>query len=292
VAQPPAEIAPAGVARNLASFARLTRRYEGAARGRVREVVLAARDPFSIQRPGNALTRLDGFLAGLGKTSGETRLAGFDRWEAQDTLDGWVRTFFGKRDLAPLAWGRATAARTPTRGDYWCGPSQPQAGRCRWSWTWAWGSTHALGGFLGLPALRDVSDPRDHDPQANFLVVTQLPLVNLGRAPGHGTAAALGATGAVGAAGGAGAADRPAAGAAAPQRLLAAALARVHFVRPSDPRDRTAATLLRADGAVEYGNLFNPYWQARLAPLPLDERLRWLAPLGVPASWLAAAGPR
>jgi hypothetical protein len=50
-------------------------------------------------------------------------------------------------------------------------------------------------------------------------------------------------------------------------RLTSIAAAKVFFARPFDSRDRTAAVLFRKDGKHEYASLYNPYWQARLAPL-------------------------
>ena len=57
-------------------------------------------------------------------------------------------------------------------------------------------------------------------------------------------------------------------------RLSAFGNAKTFFERPQRGiGDRTAAALLRVDSAKEYGQLFSPYWEARLTPL--DRNARW-----------------
>jgi hypothetical protein len=271
---PYAALQPALAAHNAAQFAALTHRYAGRERSRAAEVVLDSRDHFSQDRPGHALLNVNIGIAGLSKSSGGTLLKQYDRWEAQDTLEAWsIDGALG----GPIAWGRAVDAAARTRGDYWCGPNVDANTPCtrptRWSWTWAWISTDPWQGFRGIPVLHDVAAKGAKDPAADFIVASELTRDALALSDAQQLATASGAS----------APGTPAPGAhLAGNRLQGLARARVAFVRPTDPRDSTASHLVRTDGATEYASLFNPYWQARLAPLTHAQRAAWLLPMGVP----------
>jgi hypothetical protein len=75
-------------------------------------------------------------------------------------------------------------------------------------------------------------------------------------------------------------------------QLSALSKARVFFERPQRglPNDFTAATLWRPDRAKEYGSLFSPYWQARLADFSSREKSLLFAAMGLNPA-LAALNP-
>jgi hypothetical protein len=64
-------------------------------------------------------------------------------------------------------------------------------------------------------------------------------------------------------------------------RLTSIATARVFFARPDwAARDITAGDLPRPDRKHEYASLYNPYWQARLAPTDDAVRAGFYALIG------------
>lgn len=264
---------------NAQAWRDFSTRYAGEARQRTREVVLDSLDAFTAERPGNALTNLSAGLVRLEKRGG-TRLMGFDRWEAQDTWDlrtrawSWRHGFTWLDTTVPIGWGRADVGG---------------GGHLRWGGTSAQVlafhqrrdiADTAAGRWSGIATVRELSEPirRQARPELLFTLATAKPQSGLP------TAAALGV------------APRPQpsvlGSAHLHERLLAGQLqalsaARVYFERPRGGRgDWTAeawaghASLLREDGAVEYAALYNPFWQASLAPVDRARRAALLAALG------------
>jgi Putative Flp pilus-assembly TadE/G-like len=272
----PPEIAKGGTlftfASNATDWGQFSKKFAGNERkNNSKEVILNSRDAFTNDpgckpsdsrcRSGNWWTNLDFFLAGTEKHGG-TKLAGYDRWEAQDGLDIWTRTGGKKKYLAPLGWGRATAANQGASGDYWSMGSRPSSGA-------AYSDTKKFSGWKGIPELYDLNNlpasgvptteaqkKKRENPTLHFLVAVRKNQSNMALSESLGisdkpTKTNLGAI------------DMKADLAA--NQILAVSKARVFFERPKrDTKDFTAARLFRDDSNKEYGSLYNPYWQVRL----------------------------
>jgi hypothetical protein len=64
-------------------------------------------------------------------------------------------------------------------------------------------------------------------------------------------------------------------------RLTAISAATVYFLRPTgDVTDPTAHVLFRSDKSHEYASLYNPYWQAQLAPVDATTKAGFYALIG------------
>lgn len=219
----------------------------GDERARLREVVMASRDGF---------TRARGWTLGLPplatlKKRGGTDLIGYDSWRGMDTLALRVPVLLGTREW-PLAWHAAENRRhvAGSRGEH--GGSyrdNPRSSRN------AARDLVAKNGYAGLPAYRDVRIVRAQ-PVAPLRFDLEL------RQPG-GTIAtsdiALGGAATVVP----GEEPKQAVPAYHSGAAYALSAAQVTFQRP----------LGRADRQTELANLFNPYWQARLAPVTHAQRL-------------------
>lgn len=259
---------------NQNQWSDLTRQYSGNDRTRSRDVILASRDAFSTEngRQGNALMNLKvPYVFELDKTGG-TRLQGFDRWEAQDAWDlsaVWDYKKWKWRKKVPLGWGRATLAKDTTNGTKW-GSSKAQKR--------AYQNTNKFSGWTGIPALYDVRDRTDQDPRVQFMLyVVKAESATF-------TTKKLGMAKDVAMPVGSPNADEK----TAKDRVASLSKAEVYFARPQrGVGDWTAdgwgggATLFRADGAKEYGSLYSPFWQARLAAVTDAEKIVAAAAAGV-----------
>jgi hypothetical protein len=219
----------------------------GNERARLREVVMDSRDGF---------TRARGWTLGLPpllslRKRGGTDLIGYDAWRGMDTLALRVSVLFGTHEQ-PLAWHAAENRRQlePARGAH--GGSYRDNPR---SSGYAARQLVARNGYRGLPSYRDVrlGPNRDQAPlrydvelrQAGGTIATS-DVVMGGAAtvvPNEDPKVAI-----------------PAYQSGAAYALSAA---QVVFRRPVG----------RADRRPELASLFNPYWQARLAPVTRAQRL-------------------
>ena len=231
-------------ARWLGYTASSTQRADG--RARLKQVVMDSRDGF---------TRSRGWTLGLPllqlRKRGGTDLIGYEGWRGMDTLALREPVLFGSPER-PLAWGAdenhhaALAGRGEHGGSYRDNPrTSARAAR----------SVRTASGYLGLPAYRDLSAAalRNNGELRYELELRQA-----------GTTVATSRY-ALGAAATVVPDEQPKDFAPAYEQgaLHALSAARLQFVRPEG----------RADGREELPSLFNPYWQARLAPVTAQQRL-------------------
>jgi hypothetical protein len=219
----------------------------GDERARLREVVMDSRDGFSRAR--DWTLGLPPLLT-LRKRGG-TDLIGYDSWRGMDTLALRVSVLFGTHEQ-PLAWHAAENRRRPEPGRGEHGGSyrdNPRSSR------YAARELLARNGYHGLPAYRDVrlGPNRSHAALRYDMELRQ-------------TAGTIATTDVI--MGGAATVvpnENPKTAVPAYQSGAAYALsaAQVDFRRPVG----------RADHRPELGSLFNPYWQARLAPVTRSQRL-------------------
>lgn len=277
--------------RNEAVWLGFTKDYgSGDQRQYARAVMLESRDQFSSKRGAGWLEKSVstamqiGSLGttGMDKTSGETKLRGYDRWEAQDSLDVWAKPPGGKKKyIVPIAWGRDTAANTSTSGTNWtseydCGGKKKPP--CPPSFTLAYNEQNKITGWSGVPSIRDLKDrnPANRDKQTiDFLVAVSK------SADGALTTQKLGI------------ADKPITGKQGSPDLqdnmlknqfASLSSARIFFERPKwNAKDITQGNLPRDDRVKEYASLYNPYWQVRLQPTSIVEKEAVYVLLGAPA---------
>lgn len=275
--------------RNEAVWYGFTTDYSGNQRSYAADVMLNSRDQFSSKRGMGLLEQsistamqIGTFgMTGIDKTSGETKLRGYDRWESQDTLDQWSRPPGGKKKYnLPVAWGRVTAAKNETSGTNWvseynCGGKKKPP--CPPAFSLAYGDQARVNGWNGVPSIRDLKDrnPANRDKQTiDFLVAVSKP------ADGALTTQKLGI------------ANKPIPGKQGSpdlqdnllkNQIASLASARIFFERPKwNPKDLTQGNLPRSDKVKEYASLYNPYWQARLQDTSIVEKEAAYVLLGAP----------
>lgn len=234
------------------------------------DLLLASRDEFSIKRPGSQQPFVNMFFGSGGECmafvfrigsdkQGSTRLATYDRWEAQDTVEFRQKINpdfcdWGKNNSAvPMGWGRSVADRYgSTNGTHMNTGSG--AGQL------AYKATDRNRGWTGVKELYDV--PRDkqgrpHQQEMLYLVAAakdqqQVPTNEALGFAQRSHSSPVGST------------DLKAG--FAKDQLFALSQARIFFERPQrDNRDVTGSFLFRADGHKEYASLYNPFWQVRLS---------------------------
>ena len=245
---------------------------------RYANVVMEARDGFSASRDGNLL-----FL----HKRGGTDLVSYNRWVAMDTLNAKLDLFVLDVD-APMAWGGAAAVRgsngaafanlsdadqgwtSPYTGDkghhdpYGGARDNDSAGQmARLQPATPSNNDAILTGYQGLQSYEDMAankavvpfsenETPDDGPVFSVLVEQAMTDVrttsnveHLGGPPNFTVP------------------DK-----AQNNKMTALASAQVYFDRP-----RTLAAFRRADDQRELGNLFSPYWQARLVETPRSIKL-------------------
>lgn len=241
--------------------------YADDERGDAKQVLVDSLDAFTANRPGRGFLNFDVWVAG-GEKRGGSKLVDYDRWESEDTYELWTLGLKGK-DYAPIGWGRANADDEGNAGNTW------SPNRLAQDWAYEDGSSHSHDGWSGVPALYDVQDKsagarRDlhldylvavRRPQANTLTTSQIPM-------GVATANVAGSSEMTERLQG--------------NELEAFGKATVFFERPQRglANDITGGPLWRPDGAKEYGSLFSPYWQARVADVTQGEKLAMMGAAG------------
>jgi hypothetical protein len=267
----PSAAMPALLARNAASWNALTTTYAGAQRSRLRTVLLDGRDGFTRERNARFAPAVVNLLVRLEKRGG-TDLIGFDTWRGLDTLALHQRRglLFGRfRESLPVGWGAAQ--------DAW----RPAAQRAHHGGTWqtnpgtsrradATLAAQTLRAYAGVPAVRDVQRPDVRDEREVRYVVEATARTRDPVADARGLDVAT---------------------LAGPQRDLG--------WRPDDPANDVhalAAAVVRferpegrADRRREYANLYNPYWQARLAATSAADRALATAARGRPDPYTGLA---
>ena len=226
----------------------------GEQRARLREVVLASRDGF---------TRARSWTLGLPpllslRKRGGTDLIDYESWRGMDTLALGVPALFGASER-PLAWDAAENRHRaePAHGDH--GGSYRDNPRTS---NYAAGELVARNGYAGLSAYRDVRLNRASPaPQLRYEIELRQPGTTIATSDVAMSAAATVVPG-----------EEPKVAVPAYHSGAAYALsaAQVFFRRPVG----------RADRRQELANLFNPYWQARLAPITRPQRLQAAAARG------------
>ena len=245
--------------RNAARWHALTEGHgrSGEQRARLRSVVMASRDGFSLAR---------GWTIGVPplltlKKRGGTDLIGYDSWRGLDTAALNVPLLFSARER-PLVWGAAENRFHVVDGVGYHGGSYRDNPRTS---AIAVGALTPNNGYAGLPAYRDVRTSRAG-------TVSPLRYEIQLRQPGSTVATSDRVMGAPATA----VPDeepKVLAPAFHSDSVYALSAAQVSFVRP----------VARADRRQELASLFNPYWEARLAPVSLAQRLQAAVARGGPA---------
>lgn len=261
-------------------------------RGNAAQVTVDSLDQFSKYRgPGlvidaiNASLSVPIALSGIDKTSGNTILATYDRWEAQDSADWWVGVevlgVVGKKvDVLPLGWGRADADQNGDQGNDWDFGGGPCTQWFALGCELAYENDNPISGWSGIPTIRDLSNPGNSgtDPSLTYVVAVKksaaatLTTQRLGK--GMNTVSVPGPQGSP---------DLKDDLLGSRDELGSVSAAKVFFARPDwNPKDITEGNLPRADHAHEYASLYNPYWQARLTPVDTATTSLVYAALGQP----------
>jgi hypothetical protein len=262
---------------NQKDWLEFMKQYSGNERTDARQILLDSRDGFTANRPGTWLFNVDAVVTGLEKRGGSdikkngSSIAGFDRWETQDTLEQWnkvpCKSGFCKKYI-PVGWGRSNADNAGSKGYVWA------PNRTAQSWARSDGQAHS--GWSGVPALYDVKDKTKAAREGlglDFLVAVS----RAGSADMSSQSLGMG-----------GALSSPLGEPNAPLKQhkdlqAAMAKARVFFERPRRGlfNDFTASGLVRPDSAKEYGSLFSPYWQARLRDVSPGEKVALAGAMGL-----------
>jgi len=279
-------------ARNEAVWNHFTRRNQANAA----QVVVNSRDQFTAHRgTGWLIDALNGLLkltnvigvgVGLEKTSGSTILRGYDRWEAEDSLDLWAKPWFSKKHyIAPIGWGRDNVALAPSQGIDWNGDHTLCTANYKPRWwggcEFAYLDSNRTSGWTGIRSALDLNAASSVDANSDAALTYVVAVQKAGSATM--TTQRLGSgmnnVHVDGPQGSPDLKDNLQNG----DRTTSLAAARVFFARPQwNPKDRTEGNLPRPDHVREYASLYNPYWQARLAQAGPLERTLFYAALGKP----------
>jgi hypothetical protein len=243
-------------------------------RANAAQVTVDSLDQFSKYRgPGKLIDSINltlgGPLAtsGIDKTSGNTILATYDRWEAQDSADWWVGLqvlgiTVAKVDIIPLGWGRADTDENGDQGNDWDFGGGPCTQWFALGCELAYQNDNPISGWSGTAEIRDLSNPgsASNNPSLSYVVAVKksaaATLTTQRIGSGMDNVAVNGATGS---------AQLKDDLNGSKDELASISAARVFFARPAwNNKDITEGNLPRADHAQEYASLYNPYWQARL----------------------------
>jgi competence protein ComGC len=246
---------------------------------RYANVVMEARDGFSASRDGN--------LVFLHKRGG-TDLVSYNRWVAMDTLNAKFRIPFVVNINVPMAWGGAAAVQRSSGAAFanlsdadqgWNSPYDNDRGHYD-----PYGGSRSNGnagglarrqpatpsnddailtGYQGLQSYEDIapdkavapySDDGSADVGPIFSVLIEQPMTDVR------TTSNVNGLG--------GPPDLVVPDETQNNKMTALATAQVYFSRP-----RNLTVFRRADDHRELGNLFSPYWQARLIDTPRSVKL-------------------
>jgi hypothetical protein len=219
----------------------------GEQRARLHSVVMASRDGFSQAR---------GWTIGVPplltlRKRGGTDLIGYDSWRGLDTAALNVPLLLSAREH-PMVWGAAENRLHAVEGVGYHGGSYRDNPRTSGI---AVGALTPNNGYAGLPAYRDVRISRaGAEPSLRY----EIQLREAGTTIATSNVV-MGAPATVVA----GEEPKILAPAFHSDSMYALSAAQVSFIRP----------VARADRRQELASLFNPYWEARLAPVTLAQRL-------------------
>lgn len=250
---------------------------------RYANVVMEARDGFSAKRNGDLL----GFL----HKRGGTDLVSYNRWVAMDSLQVKIKIFIFTLFKAPLAWGGAAAVSHSSGASFanladadngWTSPYDNDRGHvapynggkdnsdagqnARKHPATPSNDAAILTGYQGLHSYEDISANRavtPYDPKGSADVGPIFSvLVNQAMTDVRTTSNVRGLGGPP---------DLTIPDQAQNNKMTALASAQVYFNRPRTLFARNA------DGRRELGNLFSPYWQARLTDTPTAVKVQIFA---------------
>ncbi|MGE0310601.1 MAG: hypothetical protein AB7P21_03120 [Lautropia sp.] len=257
------------------SFGDFTRVWKDDDRGRLRDVVLRSLDGFSSRR--DAQLPIDLPCMPVLARRGATELvrdheAGFERWQAYDTLSLHAPGFLcRRREVLPLGWGAAEIAVDPKHeldalgtggvgmsvGDVpgsVAGSTAGDAGKRDNPRAYGNASDEiwSSGSYRGIAAVREI----DFDSPAVVAAKGRFPTLKVAVVGRIQDPAAVATAQAAGHGRGRIQPQDRFAG-RAPAVMAAVSVAEVYFRRPPQSNERT-----------EYASLYSPYWQVRLAEVP------------------------
>jgi hypothetical protein len=259
--------------KNVYAWANFTHLYSGTDRDDVATVIQDSRDQWSTNRPGSTVLQAAHFNVGVaagGLTKlGPTILKDYDHWQTEDTLEAWTKIPFLSRKYLPIGWGRTNVT---TDGN---DEGKMAPGRTAQSDAQNAEKTHRI--WTGMPSIYDLTRySRFQDEQNAYvdfiMVVARNQSANLTTSQlNMGTDAGVSPIGASNM-------DER----LASDRVAAIGYAQAIFERPaSTSGDRTGSSLFRSDTSKEYGSLYSPYWEARLAPVTSGLKLSVYTALGL-----------
>lgn len=202
------------------------------------------------------------------KKRGETRHIDLVEWKAKDTVSSHLEVFTCKKGKCrwvpmeePFGWGGAYSSEEgdQDQSDYWS--ENREAEKCLEQSSCSYNLDRSnedfveVDGYSGLRAYRDMADLSEDNKDPRLAITVEVAKdgakVRTARQIGIGAGQ-----------------FRLDDDFTKKNEMAALSKAEVYFKRPVD----------RADGKEEYGNLFNPYWHARLVPVGRTERLTAWAP--------------
>lgn len=268
------DITPSGLvylARNAINYGNdFSRTYSSnSEKRRVANVMMDSRDDFSRDRGWEMRLLNLGFVRYELVKGGTTRLLNRNdtwEWKGRDTLSlhTYTRTWRGTRHTEmPIGWGAAYASQDIENCRRNCGwtanSSAEQLANAEITRLRGYGRSES-----GVRAYREIRNLRVTDPKLPLAIEIRKRATNIrtsSNIPGMGSS-----SNAQTMSGGIGVGMFRINDNLAGNEIAAVSKAEVYFKRPER----------RADGQSEYGNLFNPYWDARLASAATERRFAWL----------------
>jgi competence protein ComGC len=246
---------------------------------RYANVVMEARDGFSASRDGNLL-----FL----HKRGGTDLVSYNRWVAMDTLNAKIKIPFVLNINVPMAWGGAAGVKRSSGAAFsnladantgWTSPYDNDRGRhdpyggardngnagkeARLHPATPSNNDAILTGYQGLQSYEDTAANKAVVPYAESGTPDAGPMFSVLIEQAMTDVRTTSNVNGLG-----GPPDLTVPDQTQNNRMTALATAQVYFDRP-----RKLTVFARADDRRELGNLFSPYWQARLVETPKSVKL-------------------
>jgi hypothetical protein len=259
------------IGRNTYEWVNFTRKYSGNDRDDVAKVIQDSRDQWSTNRPGQWYMNFSPGI-GVGVTKlGPTLLVDYDHWQTEDTWESWIHIPGSGTKYKTIGDGRTNITTDGNdKGVMKPGHTGQKDARND-------EKTHRE--WTGMPSLYDLERydnvKKQQAAHVEFaMVVVRDKSANLttsklqmGHDPGGSP---IGASNM----------DERLEG----DRVAAVGKASATFVRPaSNSGDKTGKSLFRSDSSKEYGSLYSPYWEARLATVDSGLKLSAYSALKIKA---------